>query len=143
LGRPLPEPILFVDVCLGATDVPNALREAGIQYELLRDRYPPGTPDEVWLKEVGQRGLVVITKDRQIRHRRTELKALQEAKVAAFVLTSGQLTGVAMGRAFVLAYPRIRKLLRDYEVPLLASISAAGKVSLLVEQAKRGGRRKG
>lgn len=42
-------------------------------------------------------GWVVLTKDKQIRRRTLELKALTEAGVAAFVLTAGNLRGEEMG----------------------------------------------
>jgi hypothetical protein len=59
LARPLPEPVLFVDECLGSTDVPAALRAAGIACELLHAHFAPGTSDEEWLSAVGRRGWVV------------------------------------------------------------------------------------
>lgn len=140
--RPLPEVVLFVDECLGATDVPGTLKAAGIRCEHLRAHFAEGTPDESWLLEVGRRGWVVLTKDRRIRHRQAEFQALLAANVAAFVLTSGNMTGAAMGRAFVLAYPRILKLLRDYERPFVVAVDAAGRVKLLTDAVKRAGKRK-
>jgi predicted nuclease of predicted toxin-antitoxin system len=142
LARPLPELVLFVDECLGATDVPNALRAAGIRCELLHDHFPPGTTDAQWLEAVGRRGWVVITKDQRIRRRQTELQALLSANLAAFVLTSGNLTGAAMGAAFVRGYPRMRKMLRDYELPFLATIDAGGRVGLLTAANKRASKHK-
>jgi hypothetical protein len=76
LSRPLPDPVLFLDECLGSTDVPAALREAGARVELLRDHYAPGTIDRRWLAEVGRLGWVVLTKDANIRRRRAEISTL-------------------------------------------------------------------
>lgn len=143
MARPLPEPVLFVDECLGSTDVPNALEAAGIRFELLHDHFAAGTADEDWLADVGARGWVVLTKDQRIHRRRAEFQTLVAANVAAFVLSSGNMTGVAMGRAFVLGYPRIKKMLRDYERPFVAAINAAGKVKLMTSPARRAARNKG
>lgn len=142
MARPLPSPVLFVDECLGSTDVPRALKAAGIPFELLHTHFAAGTTDETWLLDVGNRGWVVLTKDRRIRHRRAEFQALLAANVAAFVLTSGNMTGAAMGKAFVLAYPRIQKMLRDYERPFVAAVDAAGKVKLLTAATKRAAKKK-
>jgi len=45
LARPLPEPVLFLDECLGSTDVPVALRAKGIRVEMLHDHFDLATLD--------------------------------------------------------------------------------------------------
>ena len=109
MARPLPDLVLFLDECLGSTDVSGALRAAGIRIELFHEHFDASTPDDKWLAEVGHRGWTALTKDQRIRRRQAEFEALLEANVAAFVLTSGNLTGPAMGRAFVLGYTRMQK----------------------------------
>ena len=127
MARPLPELVLFLDECLGSTDVPDALRSRGIRVELLRDHFDLATRDTDWLAEVGRRGWVVLTKDQRIRRRRVEFNALLAANVAAFVLTSGNLTGAATGHAFVQAWPKIQKHVRDFSLPFVAAVDARGK----------------
>lgn len=105
--------------------------------------FAEGTPDQEWLADVGRRGWVVITKDQRIRRRQAEFRALLAANVAAFVLTSGNLTGGAMGQAFVHAYARMQKLLRDYELPFVAAVDVAGNVRLLTAATKRAARKQG
>lgn len=142
MARPLPEPVLFLDECLGSTDVPKALREKGIQVELLHEHFPLATLDQDWLGEVGHRGWVVLTKDQRIRRRQVEFRALLEANVATFVLTSGNLTGPATADAFVRAYPKMQKLLRDYTVPFVAAVDAGGRVRLLTPARRHAQKRK-
>jgi len=139
LVRPLPEPVLFLDECLGSTDVPEALRALGATVELLHEHFPAHTPDESWLREVGRRGWVVLTKDQRLRRRKAEHAALLQSGVAAFVLTSGNLTGQETAEAFVHAWPRIRKLLRDHAPPLIATVSRSGQVKLTSGSPRRGG----
>lgn len=67
-----------------------------------------------------------------IRKRRLEREALLKANVAAFILTSCNLTGEQMGRAFVLARPRMLRILASNTKPFIASVSKSGKVKLLV-----------
>lgn len=141
MARPLPEPVLFLDECLGSTEVPAALRALGIQVELLHEHFESATADSDWLADVGRRGWIVLTKDQRIRRRRVEIEALLAARVAAFVLTSGSLTGAATATAFATAWPRIRKLLRDYAPPFVAAVDAAGKVRLLTAAVRHAARR--
>jgi len=47
----------------------------------------PEALDRAWLPIVGQLGLVVITRDKHIRYRPGEVKALLENSVRAFVMT--------------------------------------------------------
>jgi len=87
----------FVDRSLGAHDVPDALRTAGVLVEIHDDHFAHDTPDTVWLAEVGACGWVVLTKDSRIRRHPLELQALLAANVAAFMLTATDLTGADMG----------------------------------------------
>jgi hypothetical protein len=48
--------VFFIDRSLGRKKVPEALRRAGATVEVLDDHFPNSTPDQIWLKEVGQRG---------------------------------------------------------------------------------------
>lgn len=142
MARPLPEPVLFLDECLGRTDVPDALRAKGICVELLHEHFDLATPDTAWLTEVGRRGWVVLTKDERIRRRRIEMDALLAANVAAFVLTSGNLTGAGMALAFASAWPRIQKTVRDYASPFVAAVDAGGHVRLLSVAVRHAARRR-
>lgn len=142
MARTLPEPVLFLDECLGSTDVPRALREKGIKVELLHEHFPLSTDDRDWLREVGRRGWVVLTKDQRIRRRQAEFQALLEAGVAAFVLTSGNLSGTATADAFVRAYPRMQKVLRDYASPFIAALDGSGNVKLLTPAERHAARKK-
>ncbi|MBL8754892.1 MAG: hypothetical protein JNK15_16425 [Planctomycetes bacterium] len=89
MARPLPDPVLFLDECLGTTDVPTALRAQGVRVELLHEHFDTATQDPEWLASVGSRGWVVLTKDQRIRRRRVEIQALLSARVAAFVPPAG------------------------------------------------------
>lgn len=142
MARPLPELILFLDECLGSTDVPEALRAKGIRVELLHEHFALSTSDEEWLADVGRRGWVVLTKDQRIRRRHAEFQALLAANVAAFVLTSGNLTGPATAAAFVNAYPRMQKTVRDYARPFVAAVDAAGKVNLLTDAVRHAAKKR-
>lgn len=137
MSQPLPEPTLFLDECLGARLIPQRLRDEGIQVEVLVDHFAAGTADDVWLPVVGQRGWVVVTKDAEIRRRTNEMAALRSAGVAAFILRGKNMTGQDMAEAIAKGHPRIRKLLRKFEPPFLATISPSGRIELLGKPPRR------
>ena len=82
--------------------------------------------DADWLREVGSRGWVVLTKDHHIRTRQSELLALLSAGVAVFVLTAGDLSGLDMAHAFVRALPKMKRMLVGQPRPFIARVSPGG-----------------
>ena len=64
--------IFFLDRSLGKHIVANALRQAGAVVKLHDDHFPQDARDEEWLREVGRREWIVLTKDSRIRHRAHE-----------------------------------------------------------------------
>jgi hypothetical protein len=112
----------FVDRSLGSEFVPAALRceneRVIVHDEHFRDQ---DTRDVVWLGEAGKKGWVALTKDARVRTNVLERTALLSARVAAFMLGRGDLRGADMARAFVLALPRMKKVLRRSELPLKGS----------------------
>jgi hypothetical protein len=52
----------------------------------LRENFAPDTPDVVWIKELGARGWILITKDRSQRSKPPERAALSSEGVSAFYL---------------------------------------------------------
>ena len=53
-----------------------ALRDAGARVELHDDHFSQDAQDQVWLTEAGERGWIVLTKDKHIRYRAVETNAL-------------------------------------------------------------------
>jgi hypothetical protein len=112
-------PVFFIDRSLGRIDVPNALHKAGHQCELHDDHFSPGTPDNVWLAEVGARTWVVLTKDERIRYRPLELQALRNAKLRAFILVCGNVRGADTADILLKAMSRIIDILGRYRGPFV------------------------
>jgi len=135
------EPTFFLDRCLGSKVVAEALRNAGAQVAVHADFFRHDCPDEEWLRAVGPRRWIVLTKDKWIKRRELERKALEEAKVAAFVLAAKDLKGDQVGAAFVAALPRLRQFANAYTRPLLGTVSRIGEVVLLSGE-RRGGLKK-
>jgi hypothetical protein len=58
----------FVDRCLGKS-VGIALQQAGLRVEFHADHFADDADDATWISVVGQRGWIVLTKDKAIRTR--------------------------------------------------------------------------
>lgn len=95
----------FIDECVAARPVASMLRDAGHRAHVQHDTFGSGTPDLEWLPEVGARQWILITKDKQIRKREIELRALRQANIRAFVLTAAGLTGQEQAHVLERALP--------------------------------------
>jgi hypothetical protein len=131
-GPKQPEPItLFLDRSLGKNIVAEALRKAGAKVEVHDDHFKQDVTDATWLTVVGTKEWVVLTKDRRIRFRATERRALIDAGVRAFVLTAGDIDGPSMAAVFVEALPAIRRFAAKYPAPFIATVTKASSVRML------------
>lgn len=83
---------LFIDREAWSGKLGAALRLANIPFEAHRDHFAHDTPDVDWLREVGRKGWLVLTRDQNIRRKPNELAALREAGVILFAFTSGNLS---------------------------------------------------
>ena len=86
--------------------------------------------DEVWLKEVGRRGWIVLTKDDRIRYRFLERRAIAEARVRSFFLVPRKLTGVQNGEIFAKALDRMLRFCVGNRPPFIAKVFRDGRVKL-------------
>jgi hypothetical protein len=136
------QPTFFIDRCLGRGEVPSALRAAGALVETHDDHFAIDCEDEAWLAVVGARGWLVLTKDKYIRRRPRERRALEVARVAAFVLTAGRVNGAEMAAAFVAARARMARIAATHARPLIATVTRAGAVSVVLGE-RRGGVKRG
>lgn len=100
----------LVDRSLGKSIV-VALRSEGFTAHSLADIYgereAQRLPDEAWLRDAGDNGWVVLTKDDAIRRRPAERDALIAAGARVFCLTSAQLRGAEQIQRFVANRDRI------------------------------------
>ncbi len=108
-SKPRESLTFFLDRALGNKVIANALRATGADVRVHSDHFAQDARDEEWLAQVGQQGWIILTKDTRIRYRTIERNALMNARVRAFVLVSGNLSGQEMAKIFVKALPAIRK----------------------------------
>ena len=90
-----------------------------------------GTVDVDWLPFVGTRHWILITKDKNIRKREIELRAMRASRVNTFVLTGAGLTGAEQARVVKEALPAMLRLLRRRSAHFIARITAESSVQIL------------
>lgn len=127
--------VLFLDRCLGKTVIAEALRARGLQVVTHFQQYPqtetdPEPHDADWLREVGSRGWIILSKDKHFDRNQIEIAGLLESGAACFVLTGGNMTGTDMADAFLCAMPAIGRMLNKFVPPFVARISRAGAVQM-------------
>lgn len=86
--------------------------------------------DSEWLREIGRRGWVILTKDQHFDWNQIELAGLLESGTSCFVLTGGNMTGEQMSEAFLKAMPSMSRMLDKFPPPFVARISASWKVQI-------------
>lgn len=92
------------------------------------DHFAPHTPDHDWLRQVGKRGWVVLSKDTRIRYRPNELAALREAGVVAVFLTAGNLAGLDMAELFRKNLRHISKAVANADRPTIFTFGRDGRL---------------
>lgn len=90
------------------------------------DHFPPDAGDEEWLWIVGERGWIVLMKDKRIRRIAIERDALLRSGVRAIVLTAGNLQGPEMAQILVGKLRRIVHIVRTRPAPFIAGVSSVG-----------------
>ena len=105
----------FVDRSLGKSIV-EGLRVAGLAVRSMAEVYGEKRAqlldDQVWLRDAGENGWIVLTKDDAIRRRPAERDALTEAAVRVFCLTNRNMRGEEQTERFVSNRHRILRQAR-------------------------------
>ena len=108
------------------------LRDAGhIAHVPGPETFGTGTEDVDWLPLVGRRGWILITKDKRIRRRELELRALNEAQVKTFVFTGSGATGEGQAHALREALPAMVRLLRRRSAHFIARVTSSASVEII------------
>lgn len=113
-------PVFFTDRNLGKK-FPEILRSAGLTVERHADHFEHDTPDEVWLRDVGQKGWIVVTHDARIRYKPNELQAVLFYRVALLVVV-GKVPHPELAHAFVATSPRILSFIGRHSPPYVAKV---------------------
>src|SRR4051794_29830662 len=81
--------MIFIDRSI-PKGVADALKMVRNDVRWLEDDFSHDVTDPEWLRVIGERGWLVITRDKRIRYRPGEQRALRENDVGCFCLTQGK-----------------------------------------------------
>lgn len=124
-------PVLFIDRDTWSYVLDAELKAAGIPFVAHREVFPDDTPDTTWIAEVGKRGWTVVTRDQNIRRRPNELRAVRNAGLRLFALTSGNLSAADTAATIIKAWRAIQREVASSPAPALFSVSRNGDVRLI------------
>ena len=79
---------------------------------------------------VGEKGWLLLTKDKKIRYNELEKAAVVQYRVREFYFSSGNYSGAEMAEMLIAALPEMAKICRKHAPPFIASITKSGKVNL-------------
>lgn len=126
-----PQPTtFFIDRCLGDKCIAEVLRSSGITVETHDDHFDKNAQDVEWIPNVGQRGWIVLTKDKSISKNELERLAVASAGIKMFILASQDLSGSDMAAIFLKAIVTMQEFVRKHPAPFIAKIYRSGKIEL-------------
>ncbi len=129
-AKPPDGTVFFIDRSLGIEPIRTELINSGLTVEIHDDHFARDEEDRVWLKVVGERGWVVLTKDQRLRYRPLEISALRASNARVFVLTAGNLRGSEIAAVFLAALPRMFRILHSTPGPFVARLSQSGHITI-------------
>jgi predicted nuclease of predicted toxin-antitoxin system len=119
--------IFFRDRCLGKK-LADTLRNVGARVEIHDDHFSQDSKDKDWLRIVGERNWVVLTKDKKIASRDLELLAVAQGDVRLFAFVDGDVSGDVVAQAFVNALENMQRFIRGNQAPFIAKVYQSGFV---------------
>lgn len=93
----------------------------------LQDHFPRDAKDPEWLPDIGQKGWYLITRDKNIRHKPAEIKALRQNRVGAFYLGGKSLKRCDLVEQLVRNWRRIKELAARTKRPFAFRVPPRGK----------------
>lgn len=115
-----PEPVFFTDRDLGRK-IPDAVEAAGFKVERHDEHFGPLTPDTTWLREVGVRGWIALSHNKEIRYNTDERDMVMRAGVGLFFLI-GHTTHDELALNLVQSLPKVIRFLETHRRPFIARI---------------------
>lgn len=104
----------------------QGLKSFGEDVIHLKDMFNEDTEDQIWLKQIGQKKMFLITRDERIRRNPFELNALKTYKVGAFFLGGKNLGRCKIIQQVVRNWPRIKELSARKNPPFAYRIPPQG-----------------
>jgi len=105
------------------------MRECGATVEHAGDAFPFGSEDEVWLSTCGQRGWIVLTRDKRIRRRVLEREAIRRSGAAVFALTADEATAAETAEVVTRLLTKFVNMAVSEKKPFLYTFGLSGHLT--------------
>jgi len=113
---------------LGRHILAGRLRKAGIHCEVHDEHLPQQATDEEWLRFVGGKGWIAISRDKNIRYRGPEKAALIQANACMIVVRAKNVSIEAVAELITKHINRIYQFANKNDPPFIAGITRDGKI---------------
>ncbi len=100
------------------------------------DYFPVDAEDRHWLREVGRRGWIVISKDKHFQHRELEIAAIADANVRVYKITGGNMQGSEIAELLANHLSKLVRFAKGNPPPFIANVSRSGRISLVFSARK-------
>lgn len=130
---------IFVDRNLASGVLLRELREAQITHELGLDirshmeEFPEfdsveEVSDAKWLREIGERGWLILSRDLRIRYNDVEKQAIKDSGASFFALTAKKASSKELASIVVKAMNRVVTFAEQHDPPFIARIYRDGRI---------------
>jgi hypothetical protein len=126
----LPRKLVFIDRNSGGRAFKSLIVDAGIRVVLHDEHFrDPTTPDEVWVKEVGRLGWLMVTGDVATERSFLFLTALKRSRAHVFILCGlNHASPQQRAECIIDAYSEMLSLSHQYRGPRLWKASAGKRL---------------
>jgi predicted nuclease of predicted toxin-antitoxin system len=104
----------------------EGLKAFGEEVVHLQEKFPEDSADIEWLQYVGEKGLVLITRDERVRWNPAEIAAIKKFKVATFFLGGRNLDRCRLIQQVIRNWSRIKEYSRKNQPPFAIRIPPTG-----------------
>lgn len=105
------------------------MRDAGADVQHAGKAFPFGTPDTEWLAACGERGWIILTRDKGIRRRVLEREAIRQSGAAVFACTAGQATALETAEVVLRLLVKFSNMAVSEPKPFLYTFGLAGRLT--------------
>lgn len=105
------------------------MRSEGLSVEIHDDHLPLDAPDEEWLKLVGRKGWLALTKDKNIRYRAAELQSIRTHRARVVVVRAKNATATDIAELLLKGKNGIVRFAAKTQAPFVAGIDRSGRVT--------------